>query len=160
MQQIKVSQVFDPKKINAAIAPQEEALKDVITRFAKDARLRSVFLVDPINRFSGLITRNDLLKWAHLQLGTDKGVISVSPKDIYRLASSSKAKDLAVGDWQTLGVRLDDDLATALQKILEHNEIDIPVLDKDGRILGDLRLSQILFYSIEVGKMEDGVMAT
>jgi Mg/Co/Ni transporter MgtE len=148
IQQIKVNQVFDPKKINAVSVPQEEALKDVITRFARDAHLRYVFAVDPINRFSGVITRNDLLKWTHLQLGSGTGSVNISPKDVYRMASATKAKDLAVGDWQTMGVRLEDDLATALKQILEYEEIDIPVLDKEGKILGDLRLSPILFYSI------------
>lgn len=85
-----------------------------------------------------------------------KGSISISPKDIYRIASATRAKDLAVGDWRTMGVRLDDDLATALQQFMEHDEIDIPVLDKDGRVLGDLRLSQTLYYSIEAGRKEDG----
>lgn len=112
-------------------------------------------MADPINRFSGVITRNDLLKWTHLQFGSEMRSISISPKDICRVASATRAKDLAVGDWRTMGVRLDADLATALQQFMEHDEIDIPVLDKDGRVLGDLRLSQTLYYSIDAGRKED-----
>jgi len=66
-----------------------------------------------------------------------------------------EGEGLGGGDWRTMGVRLDADLATALQQFMEHDEIDIPVLDKDGRVLGDLRLSQTLYYSIDAGRKED-----
>ncbi|MBM3944740.1 MAG: CBS domain-containing protein [SAR202 cluster bacterium] len=155
MNKITVREVFDPKNNASAIVPAEEPLKDVITRFARDMKLRGVFVTDPIGRFSGVITRNDLLKWTHLQLGSSRGDITMSPRDIYRLASSTKAQDLATGDHTNYGVRLDDDISMALKMIIEHGEIDLPVLDKDGRILGDLKISQILLHTIQVGERQE-----
>ena len=67
----------------------------------------------------------------------------------------TKAKDLAHGEWSSLGVKEADTLQTALNQMVEYQEDVIPVLDDEGRILGDLRISEVLFKALGVGKQAE-----
>lgn len=156
MKTIKVSEVFDPTTSQAAIISESESLENVIISFVRDPRARGIFLVDAEERFAGVITRSDLLKWAYLRFGRQPGSgrVNISRRDIYRFVYSTLAKDVAHGSWRTLGVRLSDDLETALNQMFEHDEIDIPVLDEDGKILGDLKVSEVLLKALEVTRQD------
>jgi CBS-domain-containing membrane protein len=59
---------------------------------------------------------------------------------------------LARGDWRSLGVKESDTLETAFNQMMNFGEDVIPVLDSEGRILGDLRLSEVLLQAVEVGE--------
>lgn len=152
MRHIKVQEVFDPKDMLSVVVPEDDSLEDVIRRFAEAPSLRGIFLVDSRQRFAGVITRADLLKWAQYRLGGGPGSDRLSVGEIFRLVYATRAKDLAHGDWRTLGVRPTDTLDRALHQMITNEEIDIPVLDQEGKILGDLRLSQILLKALETGK--------
>lgn len=158
METIKVSDVFDPQVGHSAVLPDDYSLEEVITRLAGDPCLRGVFLVDSSQRFVGVITRPDLLKWAALKFGGQAGAesrrIPISRREILSYVLATKAKEVASGDWRTLGVKPSDDLAMALGKMFEYGAIDIPVVDEDGRILGDLKLSQVLLKAVEVARRE------
>ena len=46
-------------------------------------------------------------------------------------------------------------LDTALNRMIEYEEDIIPVLDEDGRILGDLRLSEVLLKTLEMSTVPE-----
>mgnify|MGYP001816129783 CR=1 FL=1 len=56
------------------------------------------------------------------------------------------------GDRHYLGVKKDDTLQTALDKMEEHETNILPVLDDSHKIIGDLLLSDILLKVVEFGK--------
>lgn len=152
MKTIKVAEVFDSEGVLSAILPENATMEEVVAKLSLEPQLRGVFLVDGKQRFAGIITRTDLLKWAHLKLGTRPNIADMPVREVFRLVYSTKARDLARGDWKTIGVKLTDDLGKALGQLLENDLIDVPVLDEDGRILGDLKLSHVLLKALEVGK--------
>jgi hypothetical protein len=49
-------------------------------------------------------------------------------------------------------VKESDTLETAFNQMMNFGEDVIPVLDSEGRILGDLRLSEVLLQAVEVGE--------
>jgi CBS domain-containing protein len=67
------------------------------------------------------------------------------------MVSQTQAKSLARGDWRTLGVKENDSLQEALDQMVDFGEDVLPVLNEDGIILGDIRLSEILVKAIDVG---------
>ena len=74
---------------------------------------------------------------------------------MYRSSSvvyAKKAKDFARGNGHSLGVKEGDSLQTALEKMLDLEENVLPVIDSQGKIIGDLRLSEILLKVVEEGK--------
>jgi predicted transcriptional regulator len=156
MKTIKVDEVFDPQGLQTPIISEDESLENVIISFVRDPDARGIFLVDSQQRFAGVLTRADLLKWAYLRLGREPGSgrVNISRRDIYRFVLSTRAREVAHGNWHSLGVRPFDDLETALNQMFEHEEIDIPVLDEDGKILGDLKVSEVLLKALEVSRQD------
>lgn len=152
MKSIKIREIFDPARTLSVTVPETETLENVIVKFAADARLRGVFLMDSKKRFAGVITRSDLLRWAALKLRRGHDIEELTAGHILTLVTATRARDLAKGDWLTLGVKLEDDLGKALDQMLENDEIDIPVIDDEGRILGDIKISEVLLKAVQVGR--------
>lgn len=119
----------------------------VIHNFAHHAELRGVFVVDDDNRFSGVITRSDLLDWARVKLGavflkpltnTDKTIRLVN------LLKASSAGDVLRPDTKKAAVLTNDTLAHALRMMIEADLILLPVIDESQHIIGSLTLSELL----------------
>ena len=68
---------------------------------------------------------------------------------------TKKAKDLVSGDPKAITIKGTDNLQTALDKMLDHEEDVLPVVDGERRVLGDLRLSEVLLKAIEAGKTRE-----
>lgn len=65
---------------------------------------------------------------------------------------AKKARDIARGDPRMLSVKENDTLQAALDKMLDHEEDVLPVLNSQGEILGDLRLSEVLRFTLAYGR--------
>ena len=154
MRDLKVRDVFDPEETFSMVVPEIMPLAEVISRFAHEPRLRAVFLVDSRRRFAGVLTRRDLLRWARCRLGGRLGDDRPSAAGLLRLVAAASVKNLAQGNWDTLGVKLDDSLDEALHQMTAHDETILPVLDDEGKILGDLRLSETLLKALEKGRLD------
>ena len=70
-------------------------------------------------------------------------------REVYQYIGASKAKDLAQRNGGSLGVKEDDTLYTALDRMIKFGEDIIPVVDGGGRVLGDLTLSEVLVKAIQ-----------
>jgi len=123
----------------------DSSLEEVIGWFVRVPSLRGIFLVDSKLRFVGMVSRIDLLRWAHLKLAGGKGRYEISISDVFRISDARKASDLNGGTPRTPSVKESDTLQSALDKMLDYEEDIIPVLDSEGRILGDLGLSEVLW---------------
>ena len=119
-------------------------LEEVIAVVASNPAIRGIFVVDSQEKFIGVISRSDLMKWIHLMLFGGKARRELTIREIFRLVFASKAKDLLRSEMHTIGVKEDDRLQTALDKIVHHEQDILPVLDKDGKIIGDLTLNKVL----------------
>jgi Mg/Co/Ni transporter MgtE len=65
---------------------------------------------------------------------------------------ASSTEEVARPDSAEAAVRLDDPLSEALRKMLVLDLICLPVVDEAGKIIGDLKFTEILYqalYSIE-----------
>jgi CBS domain-containing protein len=152
MNTARVSEIHRLHSITSAIIPENSPLEDIITRFTKEPGVRGVFLVDSQRRFTGLVTRIDLLRWAHLQLFGGKGRHEITVSEFYRIVDARKAIDLCSGIQKALSVKENDSLQEALNKMLDHEEDVLPVLDSQGEIVGDLRLSEVLWWALAHGR--------
>ena len=159
MKEIRVKDIYKIYGVASLAISKDSSLDTIISSFAHDPSLRAIFLTDASGRFLGEITQIDLVKWVHLQchgsssvIRRFEGVLSghvLSAWEISRLISATKAVDLALSNYQQLGIKEDDTLQTALDKMIDYGTTILPVLDSQGKILGDLRLSEILVSTIE-----------
>jgi CBS domain-containing protein len=152
MKRILVKEVYKSHGTASVALPEDTPLEDVIARFAHEPVLRGIFLVDSQQRLAGVITRMSLMKWVHFQLFGGRPTKTASPWEVFRFVGAAKAKDLSSRDWKSLPVVETDSLQTALERMIEHNEGVVPVVDTEGKILGDLRLPEVLLKALEVGK--------
>ncbi|MFC1954784.1 CBS domain-containing protein [Chloroflexota bacterium] len=151
MKTILVEEVYQLQGTSSETVVEDIPLKDVVSRFAVHPSLRGIFLVDSHQRFAGVITPADLLKWSTVILLRGKiGVLSNS--EAHRIVFATKAMDLRRDNWMSVGVRETDTLQVALNQMIDNEEDIIPVLDSEGKILGDLRLGEVLLKAIEVSK--------
>lgn len=72
LRKILVSDVYDPKKMHSLIVDEEEPIRAMARSFAEQPALRGIFVVDKEQRFKGVITRHDLLKWTKIEIGAGR----------------------------------------------------------------------------------------
>jgi len=149
MKPILVEEVYHLSEPAWISVPESTSLQEVVIRLAQEPDLRAVFLLDSHQRFAGTIRRTDLLKWLYFQLFGKLGVEKGSTGEILHLAFATKAKDLARGDWRYFGVKPSDTIQTALERMIAYGDAIIPVLDNEGKVLGDLRVTEILMKALE-----------
>jgi CBS domain-containing protein len=129
--------------VTSVIVYENEPLKEVTAKLASNPTIRGIFVVDSQGNFTGVITRVDLMKWVHLKLFGGKGR-ELSIGEIFRLIYANKAKDLLRRDLFSITVKGNGTLQAALDRMIDYGEDIIPVLDKDGKIIGDLTVNKVL----------------
>jgi len=147
--------VSDVYKVHGSISisiNSDSSVVEVIASFARKPSLGGIFLVDLKLRFVGLITRTDLLKWAHIKLLGGKGRHEIVVSELFRISDARMAIELMNPDTRILSVKESDTLQAALDKMLDYKQDIIPVIDDEGRILGDLGLSEVLWAGIAYGR--------
>ena len=152
MKSIRVGEVYRIYGTATDTVREDTPLEEVIERFAREPGLRGVFVVNARMQFSGVVTRSDLIRGTHYSLFGGKGRQDVSISEFYRVVDAVRVKDLMNPGMRALAVKENDSLQTALDKMLDYEEDLLPVVDNDFRVLGDLRISEVLLHAIEAGK--------
>lgn len=153
---LHVRDVFDPARTLALIVDEDTPFEEVIRRFAERTDLRGIFVVDAKRRLTGVITRTDLLSWASLVFRSPGPPSRVGWGRLFRLARATTAKEACQPHSHLSRVSPDDPLDEALARMVAHKLIDLPVVDADGRILGDLRLTELLVKALDVAERGQG----
>jgi len=126
----------------------EDEISEVIDNFAQHGDLRGVFIVDEEQRFSGVITRVDLLDWARMQLGAAL-LMPLTDKDktlrLSTLVNATTVGDMLREETSNVSVCTDETLAHALQIMIDAELIVLPVVNESQKIIGNLTLSELLF---------------
>ncbi len=95
-----------------------------------------------------MVNKIDLLNWVSMQMDQLPAGEPLTKGQMRRLLGARHVSDLAAKGSTEAAVRLDETVADALYKMTSHKLADIPVVDADGRIVNDLRLSEILAYML------------
>ncbi len=147
-----VKNVYDPKKMLSLVVNEEEPVEEIIKYFVKQPSCRGIFVIDEEHRFKGVITRADLLKWAKFKLGkgVPSGSVRVAISEIRKFVYSNVAKDVIDRYSHDVHVKPEHNVITALDLMMSQDIIDVPVVDERGKILGDLKLTEILNKILEM----------
>ena len=149
MRTVPIADVCEQSQMQALVVEGDMPLAEAVRRFATDHTLRGIFLTDSNSRLSGVINKQDLLHWVSLQLDQPAAGEPMTVGQMRRLVSAQRVADLAAPGSAKAAVRLDQTLADALHNMTYYKLADIPVIDSDGRIVNDLRLSEILAYMLD-----------
>jgi CBS domain-containing protein len=64
---------------------------------------------------------------------------------------AKKAEDIAIYNSSSFSVKENDSYQAVLDLMIDREQDIIPVVDNEGRIIGDLSLSELLLKVLEVG---------
>jgi CBS domain-containing protein len=151
MKDIQIKEVYQLQGKASTTVTEETALNYVVTFLGHEPHIQGIFMVDSNKKFSGMISRFDLLRWTQAQLYGRKGNAEKQISNILHLLNASKAKDIESHKTSSYFVREKDTLQAALDLMIRYEQDIIPVLDNEGRIIGDLSLSEILAKALEIG---------
>jgi CBS domain-containing protein len=91
------------------------------------------------------------LRWAQLKLYGGKKIMKIPVNELLSLVKATKAKDIEMEGSGSFSLKEDDTLQTALDLMIGYEEDIIPVVDNEGKIIGDVSLSELLSKALEIG---------
>ena len=144
MKRITVGQIHN--RHSAAFKPVREStsLDTVVGTFAAGASVQSIFAVDESGFYKGAITRKDLLRWLAIKVVGGESSRSLSVGHMRQILFAADVNDLLRSGARVPAVSESMNLEQALGAMLDSDEPVLPVVDSEGKLVGDLRVSEIL----------------
>ena len=149
MKTVLIADVSATSGMQALVVEGDMPLAEAVRQFATNHDLRGIFLAGENGLLTGVINKIDLLNWVSMQQDQLPAGEPLNRGQMRRLLNAKRVADLAAVGSEQAAVRLDETIADALQKMTYHGLADIPVIDANGRIVNDLRLSEILAYMLD-----------
>lgn len=146
------------QSLSLLVGPEDE-FTTLVLRLSRQPELRGAFVVDDHQCLLGVITRTDLLDWARARLGFSLQAPWQGAEKTLRLASlinATTAGQVMHKDSSRAAVTLENSLAHALRLMVEMDLIVLPVVDGDRRVVGEVKLSDILARAIEADTESNG----
>jgi len=134
------------------IVTRDMGLREVVERVLEDPRTRSAYVVDSRHRVVGMIALREMLE-------AIEGSLSLFERrhPPARGRSRRKSVPFSVQEhmFKPVTVTEDDRLIDALGKMMEHGQEDLPVVDEDGVLIGELNGFEILLLGSEVMRRQE-----
>ena len=157
MKNAPVAQVSKLSTMKALVLPANTPILDAIHRFASNEGQHGIFLTQEDGRLTGVVNNADLMDWARLQFDVIPGGPPLPVGKVRRLITAQHICDLAARNSEQMSVKLTDTLADALATMGRYNLDDIAVVDEAGRVVNDLRLSEVLSFALRLERNQDPV---
>lgn len=121
---------------------KQASLNDIAKMFIADPSLKSVYVVDDKQKLVGRVTLKTLIKHEFINLIPS----SFEYFDALEFIGNKSAQELMTAP---VYVKDDDTLKTAFVKMYENDLEELPVVDDDLRLIGNIDLIELLTILIE-----------
>lgn len=127
---------------------EDQAIEKAIRQFVKQPDVHTLFIVDDNGKLKGLVKLHYILNWVKLKLNLD-----ISSRSNMRVTGAFQAFEVmklcqsqTIGDIisETVAVKEEDTLDQALHIMLQEQLVELPVVDKAGKLVGEVKLTQLL----------------
>lgn len=125
---------------------------EAVEAVLKDPRTSTVYVVDMYGVLKGIITVNDLLRVSSIQVGAAKKSSMLNFFRYMHLAYSEHVEDIMR---KPLYIREDEKLLKGLQIIEDNDLTDLPVVDRNNVVVGELNGLEILTVIYDKIKSDD-----
>jgi CBS domain-containing protein len=136
--------VKDAKRLivnNPATVNMGAQVYSAVEEILKDPRTETVYVIDETRRLVGIITVNDLLKVSCIQLSAYKKTNLFNFFKYMSLLYSEHVEDIMR---KPISIRNKEKLISALGIMEKNNLSDLPVVDENNVIIGELNGLEIL----------------
>jgi CBS domain-containing protein len=146
---LSVKEAYRGHGTSSITLDENTPLKTLIGIFANQPNVQGIFMVDGDRRFLGIVSQFAIRKWAQFQL-FDKWQDDGSCSEIGKIIESVNSKTVARAD-KTIGLKVEDALDVAFKRMLDLGENILPVVDDEGKVIGDLTFSEVLLKITDLG---------
>ena len=149
MKRITVGEIHDRHTPGFKTVAPNSSLETVVRTFAASGAVQSIFVVEEDGRLVGAINRQDLLMWVGVKIVGGEASRTLTVGNIRRIVFAANARDLARRTSSVRPINPKTDLSAALRAMLDSGEPVVPVVDEDGKLVGDLRVSEVLAAALD-----------
>ncbi|MDW5561742.1 MAG: CBS domain-containing protein [Methanomassiliicoccus sp.] len=152
-----VGDVFDLIVKRPTTVIGDSTISDVIEGMLGNPVSRKVYVVDEQEKLLGMVTTDTVLRL----IGYRTGVRELGAMSFYRFLRDMFKEKVSSFMAPTLSVTKEDNLKKALDLMLKEHVNDLPVIDAEGRIIGELISLELFLKGRELfvndGKAQDVV---
>ncbi|RLF46236.1 MAG: CBS domain-containing protein [Thermoplasmata archaeon] len=146
MKKVRVSNIRNLITRDASVVREDDSLLKVAEEIVRDPRTRSVYVVDKSGKLMGIIPVIELIQYLYYEHIPQEYIFYHFP---LALSGEPVAKDIMLSP---VYVHDTDSVTDALKKMFKNNLEEIPVVDGDMKIIGDLNILELISAWIEVSK--------
>ncbi len=137
---VRVKDVYDTMVGKPAIVREDAQLKDAVDAMTVNHISRKVYVVDAEGKLLGAITMETMLKKVGYLVGVrEKGVVS-----FFKFVTGILEDDVTEFMDKPVTVTNDNLVLEAMKKMVDNHLNDLPVVDEEGKIIGELNSLEIL----------------
>jgi CBS domain-containing protein len=125
---------------------EEDPIYQAVEKIAADRETMLACVVDRDDKLKGIITPREVLKTVEVREFETFRYPFFEGAEILGLLTSKYAKDMMSAP---ISVREDDEVEKAINIMLDYGFFEVPVVDKEGRVLGEINYFNIIVGSIE-----------
>jgi len=152
MDKTLVKEIMRPSS-RTLTAKEDDAIEAAVRHFVHQPDVRTIFVIDEHQKLKGLVKLHYILNWVKLKLGLD-----ISNRSNMRVAGAFQAFEImrlcqsqTIGDIlsQAATVKPTDTLEQALHVMVHEQLEEVPVVDETEKLVGEVRLTQLLSRMLE-----------
>jgi CBS domain-containing protein len=125
---------------------EEDLIYQAVEKIAADRETLIACVVDRDDKLKGIITPREVLKTVEVREFETVRYPFFEGAEVLGLLTSKYAKDMMSAP---ISVREDDEVEKAINIMLDAGFYEVPVVDKEGRVLGEINYFTIVTSSIE-----------
>jgi len=146
MKKVRVSDIRNLITKNASVVKEDDSLLKVAEEIVRDPRTRSVYVIDKSGKLKGIIPVVELIQYLYYEYIPQEYIFYHFP---LALSGEPVAGDIML---PPVYVHDKDKITDALKKMFKNNLKEIPVVDENMKIIGDLNILELISAWIEVYK--------
>lgn len=144
-----VDDVYEETLQRGAIVDAATPLTDVVEALEYKEAMRALFVVDPRERYVGVITRTDVLGWLEHNLEAPQAHDAFPWDALGDSVRAASAEDAINPRSAEVPVEPREPVDAAVRKMLTGRLAVVPVVHPDGSIKGELTLTRAIQYALE-----------
>ena len=127
---------------------EDESIYGAVKKITASRRSKFACVVDREGKLKGLLTPRDILEALEVRkFGGIRGRFFVGP-EVLHLLTSKYAKDIMSAP---ICVHVNDEIEEAVNTMLDHGFYELPVVNEEKRVIGEISYFDILIDSLEEG---------
>ena len=143
---VKVADVYETMVGKPALVYENALLKDAVEAMTLNHISRKVYVIDPGGKLLGMISLETLLKQVGYRVGVrETGVIS-----FLKFVTGIFKENVTEFMEKPVTITNEHKVLDALKKMVEYHLNDLPVIDENGKIIGELNSLEILVQAKQI----------